>query len=63
MRVEKGASAVKEEDNEENEIVDILTIENVPVFQSDSEAEEEVFVFETAISRPTIGKGGAESAN
>jgi len=39
------------------------TIEPVPVFQSDSEDEEDVFIFETAITRPTSGKGGGENAN
>ena len=52
-----------EEDNREDEIVDILTIEPVPVFQSDSEDEEDVFIFETAITRPTSGKGGGDNAN
>jgi hypothetical protein len=54
---------LKEEDNEENGTVDILTIEHVPVFQSDSEDEEEVFMFETAISRPTSGKTGGDTTN
>lgn len=62
MEVKKGVSTLIEEDNEENNHVDILSIENVPVFQSDSENEEEVFMFETAISRPTSGKGG-DTAN
>ena len=62
MEVEKGIKTLKEEDNQENDVVDILTIEHVPVFQSDSEDEEEVFMFETAISRPTSGKGG-DTAN
>ena len=56
----------KEEDNIENNTVDILTIEHVPVFQSDSEDEEEVFMFETAISKPTSGGkggGGADKDN
>ena len=61
MEVQKEDSASKEGHSKENEDVDILTIENVPVFQSDSEAEDEVFVFETAISRPTSGKGGADT--
>ena len=60
---EKGRSASMEEDNREDEIVDILTIEPVPVFQSDSEDEEDVFIFETAITRPTSGKGGGDNAN
>ena len=54
----KGVSISKEEGNIEDDAVDILTIEHVPVFQSDSEDEEEVFMFETAISRQTNGKGG-----
>jgi len=57
VEVDKGVSTLKEEDNGENGAVDILTIDHVPVFQSDSEDEEEVFMFETAISRPTSGKG------
>jgi len=62
VKVEKGIGTLKEEDNRENDVVDILTIEHVPVFQSDSEDEEEVFMFETAISRPTSGKG-SDTAN
>lgn len=65
---EKTDSVSKEEDNTENDDVDILTIEHVPVFQSDSEDEDEVFMFETAINRPATsgGKssgGGADSTN
>jgi len=65
---EKGDSVSKEEDNTENDDVDILTIEHVPVFQSDSEDEDEVFMFETAINRPATsggkgGGGGADSTN
>ena len=62
---EKGGSDSKEEDNVEDDAVDILTIEHVPVFQSDSEDEEEVFMFDTSINRQTAsGKGaGAETAN
>lgn len=63
VEVDKGVSTLKEEDNEENGTVDILTIEHVPVFQSDSEDEEEVFMFETAISRPTSGKTGGDTTN
>lgn len=63
VEVEKGAPALKEEDSGEDDKVDILTIEHVPVFQSDSEDEEDVFIFETAISRHTNGKGGGENAN
>lgn len=51
-------AAPEEEDNEEDETVDILTIEPVPVFQSDSEDEEEVFSFEVAVGRPSSGKAG-----
>ena len=63
---DKGDSIPKEEDNLENDNVDILTIEHVPVFQSDSEDEEEVFMFETAINRPSgggKGGGGADTAS
>jgi hypothetical protein len=64
VEVDKGVPVLKEEDSTENDRVDILTIERVPVFQSDSEDEEEVFMFETAISRPTTGKGGGgDTAN
>ena len=66
MENEKGVSDSKEEDNVEDDAVDILTIEHVPVFQSDSEDEEEVFMFETSINRQTAsGKGaaGADTAN
>ena len=62
----KGVSDSKEEDNVEDDAVDILTIEHVPVFQSDSEDEEEVFMFQTSINRQTAsGKGaaGADTAN
>jgi len=59
----KTGSTSKEDDNREDEIVDILTIEPVPVFQSDSEDEEDVFMFEAAITRPVNGKGGGENAN
>lgn len=52
---------MKDEDNIEDDDIDILTIERVPVFQSDSEDEEEVFMFDTAISRPAGGKGGADT--
>ncbi len=66
VEVDKGDSIPKEEENTEDNNVDILTIEHVPVFQSDSEDEEEVFMFETAISRPPgggKGGGGAETAS
>ena len=61
--VKKGEANTKEEKNGEDDMVDILTIDHVPVFQSDSEDEEEVFMFETAISRPTSGKGGGDTAS
>ncbi|VEU37090.1 unnamed protein product [Pseudo-nitzschia multistriata] len=60
---ENGGSASKEEDSEENKVIDILTIEPVPVFQSDSENEEDVFTFEPAVGRPSGGKGGSDNAN
>lgn len=38
-------------DQDEDKDVDVLTIEPVPVFASDSEDEEEIFYFETKVSR------------
>lgn len=38
-------------EEDENTNVDVLTIEAVPVFASDSEDEEEVFAFETKVTR------------
>ena len=52
--VEEDANDTKsknEEDDNENGDVDILTIEPVPVFASDSEGEEDVFSFETKVSK------------
>ena len=37
--VKKGEATAKEEKNGEDDMVDILTIDHVPVFQSDSEDE------------------------
>eukprot|EP00536_Pseudo-nitzschia_multiseries_P002745 jgi/Psemu1/184298/e_gw1.38.112.1 len=54
-----GGSASKDEDSEEDNYVDILTVEPVPVFQSDSENEEDVFTFEPTVAKPPSGKGGA----
>lgn len=48
-------SATNEEDDKEDEDVDILTIESVPVFQSDSEDEEDVFHFATQVTKPNVG--------
>jgi len=59
---EKEGSISKDEDDGENEIVDILTVEPVPVFQSDSEDEADVFTFETQVTNP-IGGRGADSTN
>jgi len=60
---ENGGLASKEEYSEEDNFVDILTIEPVPVFQSDSEDEEDVFTFEPAVGRPSSGKAGGDNAN
>ena len=46
--VSEGQEAEGKQDNE-NEIVDVLTVEKVPVFASDSEEEEDVFNFETKL--------------
>ena len=43
--------AAAEEDDNEDEHVDVLKIDPVPVFASDSESEEDVFFFETAVKR------------
>jgi WD40 repeat protein len=40
-----------EDEDEEKEAVDILTVEPVPVFASDSEDEDDVFCFETKVTR------------
>mmetsp|Transcript_1681 Transcript_1681/g.4411 ORF Transcript_1681/g.4411 Transcript_1681/m.4411 type:complete len:626 (-) Transcript_1681:1186-3063(-) len=59
----KEGSASKDEDSEEDKFVDILTVEPVPVFQSDSEDEEDVFTFEPAVGKPSSGKGGGDNTN
>jgi WD40 repeat protein len=41
----------KEEDEDENGKADVLTIESVPVFASDTEDEEDVFYFDTKVTR------------
>jgi WD40 repeat protein len=43
-------------DDNESEIVDVTTIEKVPVFASDSEDEEEVFTFATRVTSNGIRK-------
>jgi hypothetical protein len=55
---EDGMVVSKEEDDCEDETVDILTIEPVPVFQSDSEDEADVFSFRSHITK---GRGGGEN--
>jgi hypothetical protein len=42
-------------DDKDEENVDMLTIESVPVFQSDSEDEEDVFHFATLVTKPNVG--------
>jgi len=37
------------QDDNENDFVDVATIERVPVFASDSEDEEEVFSYQTKV--------------
>lgn len=51
--------SLKEEDDAEDKIVDILTVEPVPVFQSDSEDEADVFTFRTKMT----GGGKGDSMN
>lgn len=55
--------ADKDQDNQggrnENTSVDVMTIDPVPVFASDSEDEEEVFAFETRIKNLTACRQGA----
>ena len=46
-----GNDKKNDEDEEEQEPVDVLTVESVPVFASDSEDEEDVFCFETKVTR------------
>ena len=41
----------------DQEVVDVITVEPVPVFASDSENEEEVFSFETKIKNILVGRG------
>jgi COMPASS component SWD1 len=48
---ENGDEPKNEEDEEEIVSVDVVTVDPVPVFASDSEDEEEVFCFETKITR------------
>ncbi|KAI2510194.1 hypothetical protein MHU86_4226 [Fragilaria crotonensis] len=50
---ENEASGGDEEDN----IIDVVTVEAVPVFASDSESESEVFTFETKMSNLMFGRG------
>ena len=52
-------SAKGSEENESS-IVDVCTIEPVPVFASDSEREEEVFAFETKLSNLLLGRRGTK---
>lgn len=47
--------AANEDEDDEDEYVDVLTIKPVPVFQSDSEEEEDVFHFETQVTKPSVG--------
>jgi hypothetical protein len=46
----------KKVEENEGEIIDVCTVEHVPVFASDSEKEEEVFVFETKIRNLLAGR-------
>jgi hypothetical protein len=55
---EDGMVVSKEEDDCEDETVDILTIEPVPVFQSDSEDEADVFSFRSHVTK---GRGGGDN--
>jgi hypothetical protein len=48
---DKETEPKKEEDENEYADIDVLTIEPVPVFDSDSESEEDVFFFETKVTR------------
>jgi WD40 repeat protein len=48
---DKEAEQKKDDDEDENAEVDVLTIEPVPVFASDSEDEEDVFSFQTKVTR------------
>ena len=52
--------AQKMEENE-NATVDIRTVEPVPVFASDSENEDEVFVFEQKMSNLLLGRRFSKS--
>jgi len=60
---EEGVVVSKEEDDGEDEIVDILNVEPVPVFQSDSEDEADVFSFRTQVTKPIGGRGGGDNTN
>ena len=43
---------------EEQEIVDVVSVEKVPAFDSDSEDEGDIFYFETKISGLMHSRGG-----
>jgi hypothetical protein len=46
----------KEMEEDESSILDVCTVEPVPVFASDSESETEVFAFETKVSNLLQGR-------
>jgi hypothetical protein len=43
-------------ENGKDKYIDVISIEAVPVFASDSENEEEVFAFETKIKNSMVGR-------
>ena len=61
--VDKESNSIGGESNSsEDSLVDVTTIEPVPVFASDSEGEEDVFYFETRIKDLMARRGRAGKA-
>lgn len=47
-------------ENSKGAFIDVISVEPIPVFASDSEDEEEVFAFETKIKPSSIGRKSAK---
>jgi WD40 repeat protein len=55
--VENGEDKGSTKGDDTDDVVDVVTLEAVPVFASDSENEEEVFTFETKMNNLMFGRG------